>query len=977
MRDEQDAAQGLAVIQPGTARAAEIAKGAGSAIDDSLLQTASGADALDVANARVEASEARVAAATQAQADAERALLDAQAQAAAAADGDTAALDALTEASDRLTAAQAATAKATSDLKDAQTVQTATTEAKAAADAKAAESTTAAGDANKVTLASLAQNPAVLNAVTLASGAVGMDAVAVHSVKAAGDFQQANNRLATSAGETQANLAMVGDGVMKMAGQVGDSTDKLEKGMYLVESAGYHGANGLTVLKAAAEGAKAEGADMSEVANALTSALNAYGMSADQSVAMTNQMIAAVGAGKMTMQDFSSSLSNVLPVAAAAGISFDQVGGAVATMTAQGMSAQQATQDLANTIRSLQSPNSTAITEMQQLGLNVNDVSTQLGQKGLTGTLAELTGAITKQMGPAGTVLMDSFNKSQSAGQDLRIMLSKMSPDLAKLSKSYMDGSTSLADYTKETKALGGPRAAMAKQFMSLFDQSQGFNKQLTSGSPAAQTYTAALGKMLGGATGLNTALMLTGQHAATFQGNVKAVGDAAQHAGSDINGWSEIQSNFNQKMSEAHQTVNSMFIALGTALLPAVTKVLDAVIPMVQGIANWVSKNKDLAAALVGIGGGLATLLTSVLIGVKVFKTVKSTIDDIGTAFKVLKVVMMENPWILIATLAVTAIILIVTHWMRVSQFFEDLWHGIESVAKTVWGAITGFFSGVWEKIKKVFNDAITAVVGFFKDWYPLILGILSGGILLIPALIFKYWSQISQFVSGIFNDVFSFLRGIWGNITGFLLGAWHKIVDATRPIWQPIVHIIGDIFQILKDLVIIVVDGLAILLKAAWEGIVTAAKTSGNRSPRSSRACGTPCRARSRPRGARSPAGCSRSGTRPWRPGTRCGIRSCTRCSGCGTTSPACSAPRGIPSAGQCPTGSTRWSAGCPVSAARSCTPSVMWGRCCGTPARRSSTVFCRASRTRSTTSCTSSTASRTRSRPTRAHCPTTPFC
>ena len=65
------------------ARAADTARVAGAAIDESFLQTASGADALEVANARLSASQASLAQTTQEQAAAERELLAAQAEAAA------------------------------------------------------------------------------------------------------------------------------------------------------------------------------------------------------------------------------------------------------------------------------------------------------------------------------------------------------------------------------------------------------------------------------------------------------------------------------------------------------------------------------------------------------------------------------------------------------------------------------------------------------------------------------------------------------------------------------------------------------------------------------------------------------------------------------------------------------------------------------------------------------------------------------
>src|SRR6185437_7987112 len=82
----------------------------------------------------------------------------------------------------------------------------------------------------------------------LAVGVVGIGGIAV---KMAGDFQESMTQLVTGAGESESNLKSVSNGILAMAGQVGESTTKLAAGMYMVESAGFHGAQGLQVLKAA------------------------------------------------------------------------------------------------------------------------------------------------------------------------------------------------------------------------------------------------------------------------------------------------------------------------------------------------------------------------------------------------------------------------------------------------------------------------------------------------------------------------------------------------------------------------------------------------------------------------------------------------------------------------------------------------------------------------------------------------------
>ncbi|MGN6722748.1 MAG: phage tail tape measure protein, partial [Marmoricola sp.] len=130
-------------------------------------------------------------------------------------------------------------------------------------------------------------------------------------VKAAGDFEAANTRLATSAGESMANLKMVGDGILQVAQDTGTTVENLQQGAYYIESAGFHGADMLNVLKAAAQGAKAEGSDVATVGDAVTSALRDYHLSASDAADVTSKLITATSQGKTTFELFSGSLHSV------------------------------------------------------------------------------------------------------------------------------------------------------------------------------------------------------------------------------------------------------------------------------------------------------------------------------------------------------------------------------------------------------------------------------------------------------------------------------------------------------------------------------------------------------------------------------------------------------------------------------------------------------------------------------------------
>jgi TP901 family phage tail tape measure protein len=160
------------------------------------------------------------------------------------------------------------------------------------------------------------------------------------------------------------------------------------------ESGGRHGADGLAVLKAAAQGAKEEGADLTTVFDALTSAMQDYHEPASAAADVTSKLVAATSQGKMTFEQLAGSLSAVLPVASANHISLNDILGDLASMTVHGVSAEQASQNLANAIRSLAAPTQAQSKELAALGLNATDISSKLGERGLSSVnyLARISG---------------------------------------------------------------------------------------------------------------------------------------------------------------------------------------------------------------------------------------------------------------------------------------------------------------------------------------------------------------------------------------------------------------------------------------------------------------------------------------------------------------------------------------------------------------------------------------------------------
>ncbi len=583
-------------------------------------------------------------------------------------------------------------------------------------------------------------------------------AIGLEAAHMAGDFESATTRLVTSAGEIRSNLNLVRQGILDMAGQVGDSADDLAKALYVVESGGQHGAAGLIVLRAAAEGAKAENADLTVVADAVTSVLQDYHLKAEDAARVTSMLVAGVGAGKTNFQELAGSLHSILPLASSLHVSLQDIVGALASMTVHGMSADQAAQNLNDTLRHLAAPTQVQAKELNQLGLSAGDLKDLLDKRGLTGTLQYLSEVIMQHMGPSGRVLLNAFNQSKDAARDANIMIQSMPKNLQALALQFKNNQITAGAWTQDLKALPPVQANLLQQWATLEKRATGFNDVLKSGSPAAQTYQDALRRVTGDATGLNTTLMLTGENTAYVNNAVKTVAGATTEAGNHVRGWSEIQGTFNQKLAEAKSGLNAVAIQVGMQLLPPLSKLLGY---LASG-AEWLAKHKTLATVLAVALGALAVGMTVA-----------------AAATWLMNTALLANPitWIVVAIIGLIVIIYeLVKHWGIV-------WKWIKRIAADFWQWILDairFFVDLW---KAEWHFAVTLV----KDYLDYLLAIWRGGWNLFMDYIrtmVGVWKWGWNTVKSVALDVWNFIMGIFhgiengiNRVTGAFGGLGHSL--------------------------------------------------------------------------------------------------------------------------------------------------------------------------------------------------------
>ena len=250
-------------------------------------------------------------------------------------------------------------------------------------------------------------------------------------VKAAG-FEQAILRLHTQAGVATSQLGVLGNGVLKLAGQVGFSPDSLAESLYHVESnfasLGIKAPAALGLVKIAAQGAQVGGADLVDVTNALSAAV-ASGIPGVQNYSQAmGSLNAIVGAGDMKMQDLAEAMgSGVVAVVKGYGLSLADVGAALDVFGDNNIRGAVAATDLRMAVQSLAVPAAAGKAALASMGLSMTSLGTTMRNQGLLAALEELqakfkaAGITAKEQG---AVITEIFGKK--AGVGLAVLMDQM-----------------------------------------------------------------------------------------------------------------------------------------------------------------------------------------------------------------------------------------------------------------------------------------------------------------------------------------------------------------------------------------------------------------------------------------------------------------------------------------------------------------------------------------------------------------------
>ena len=199
-------------------------------------------------------------------------------------------------------------------------------------------------------LGSMAKTGAKVVGTAVTAAGAAMAGLGAAAVKVGAEFETSMAKASTLFGDVQVDTANLNKKVLELSDSTGVAASQIGESLYNALSAGIPATkdmgDAMAYMESNAKLAKAGFTDIDTAVTATAKVLNAYKMDVSETDKIHKILMQTQNKGITTVGELGSVLAQVTPTASAMGVSFENVGAALATMTAQGTPTAQATTQL-------------------------------------------------------------------------------------------------------------------------------------------------------------------------------------------------------------------------------------------------------------------------------------------------------------------------------------------------------------------------------------------------------------------------------------------------------------------------------------------------------------------------------------------------------------------------------------------------------------------------------------------------------
>lgn len=679
--------------------------------------------------------------------------------------------------------------------------------------------------------------------------------------KGASDFQNGMAKMSTLFDTSQVSVQKLSKEFLNLSNETGKSAVELTEAGYQALSASVPVEKLGGFIRTSANMAKVGFTDTATSVDLLSTAVNAYGLEADQADSIANKLVNTQNLGKTSVNELASSMGKVIPTAAGMNVNLDQLCTMYTLMTKQGIATAESTTYMNSMLN--------------ELGDSGTDVGKVLKEK--TGKSFQDLMKDGKTTGDALKILKDysketgtAFNElwsSQEAGKAAMALLNDSAGDF----NETMGSMANVADLVGQgLEKMNTPSAKMAKALNRIKNSGIELGSVLlTTVAPYVEQFTKKVEEltekfnkmpdsqkkmvlvMLAVVASISPVLAIMGKLIKVFADGPIAVGNLMKGFGklqtaiAGINApvlaivavIAVLVSAFTHLWNTNENFRNNM-IAIWDQIRDKISSFVDNVKERFAGLnisfadivsalkAIWDGFCEILAPVFEGAFAALADTITTVcdvLIGIldtfiglftgnweQCWTGIQEVFGGIWEGIKAVLTDVLEALKGVIDTFLGWFGTDLDTVWLEITSTVESVWNGIVDFFASVWNEITSAASSAWETIKNVITVAI------------MLIGEIISAAVQIISLPWRFiWENCKEYIIAAWETIKNVISSALNTISSVISAGWNAISAVVSPVIDTIINIVSSGWNLISSVVSNVAQGILGVVSSVWNSI------------------------------------------------------------------------------------------------------------------------------------------------------------